>query len=310
MKDDHASEAAKYLLVAGEKLRQHDMFTTAADNVLALSMFERSGQLGNPEALAAAADMYDSGVYGVESDRLKAEQLFEQALLVLDAMEDKGAVLLYRSAAWTYRLDALKQHNADAAASQVSALDAERHLDLKISELNSLSDSYMDLSQTLQVRMYELEGYAEHIKDLDPSLHEIGSTFSSVAPTALHMETKELELSASGIKQMATADVGELKGLEAKYSELALELGGYLDEKPELKSIVELNHSGLHKDISMLQYQREAKLAAGNYAEANQADGLGSIDSFFSSRGFNVAASAQDMQAGAQVQTQSAPKLG
>ena len=189
-------------------------------------------------------------------------------------------------------------------------LEVETHLDLKIAELNDVSDRYMDLSKTLQARIYELEGYANHIKDLDPDLHKIGSTFSSVAPTALHMEAKELELSASEIKQMATSDVGELKGLEAKYGELALKLGEYLDEKPELKSFVELNHSELNKDISMLQEQKLSKLVADDRTGVSQTDGLGSIDSFFKSRGFAVAGSEQDMQAGAQVKNQPTHKLG
>lgn len=102
----HIIRMAFSLVQTASALRKHADFPSAEDNVLALRMYERAGELGYAAGMASAASMYSSGAYGIEQDPVKAEALYKQAI------ELSGGVTSYSAAGWLYEMQALEAHNA------------------------------------------------------------------------------------------------------------------------------------------------------------------------------------------------------
>jgi TPR repeat protein len=114
--DEITSDLAEQLVMVGTRMRVNSRFPSQEDNKLALSMFEKAGELGNASGLAAAGAMYNEAPNGIVQDRIKAEECYAKAIDLAQGAP-AGSALEYRAAAWAQEHGVLQSYNSDHRAS-------------------------------------------------------------------------------------------------------------------------------------------------------------------------------------------------
>lgn len=132
----HIERMTNNMVQVASSLRRYADFPSAEDNKLALSLYERAGNLGHAAGMAGAASMYSSGAYGIEQDPVKAEALYKQAL------ELGGGVTSYSAAGWLYEMKALEANNERVLLEQgSSAHEQEKPLNIQADAFTAFDTS-------------------------------------------------------------------------------------------------------------------------------------------------------------------------